>query len=64
MAAHKYKIGQMVEFKPVRTAVPASAAPYKIIRLMPVEGVDVLYRIKAPSESYERIAKETELTRR
>ena len=64
MAAHKFKIGQAVDFAPSRQSMPASAREYKIIRLMPAEGIDNLYRIKCAVEPFERIARERELTRR
>ena len=64
MPAHKFKVGQAVDFAPSRQSMPASAREYKIIRLMPAEGLDNLYRIKCPVEPFERIARERELTRR
>jgi hypothetical protein len=42
----------------------ASARVYKILRLLPAEGSDLLYRIKAVGEAFERVAKERELSRR
>jgi len=64
MATHKFQVGQVVDFAPSRQSMPASAREYKIIRLMPAEGADNLYRIKCSVEPYERIARERELTRR
>lgn len=64
MAAHKFKIGQMVEFQPLRSGLPASSRDYKIVRLQPLEAGDPLYRIKSSNEAFERIAKETELKSR
>jgi hypothetical protein len=61
--AHKYKTGQMVDFAPGRTTMTASAQRYEIVRQLPVEGGEYLYRIKCKSETFERIAKESELTR-
>jgi hypothetical protein len=60
----KFKVGQLVEFRPVRASLPASSREYKILRLLPREGVEQQYRIKSVSEIYERIAKESELSRR
>jgi hypothetical protein len=34
------------------------------MRLLPREGVDILYRIKSPTEAFQRVAKEQDLTRR
>jgi hypothetical protein len=60
----KFKVGQLVEFRPVRASLPASSREYKILRLLPREGIEQEYRIKSASEIYERIAKESELSRR
>jgi hypothetical protein len=59
----KFKVGQMVDFVPGNRAVPASARSYKILRVMPNEGGEQLYRIKTVAEAYERVARESELLR-
>ena len=59
---HKYKVGQAVDLRPGRWGFPASSREYKILRLLPVEGGELLYRIKSNAETCERIAKESELT--
>ena len=61
MTTHKYKVGQPVDFRPSRGAMPASSRAYKIVRLLPPEGEDLLYRIKSIGEPFDRIAKEREL---
>jgi hypothetical protein len=61
MASHKFKVGQMVDFTPSQMGVLASARGYKILRLLPQENGQRLYRIKTIAEAYERIAKESEL---
>lgn len=61
MANHKFKVGQMVDFMPSRAGVPASIRGYTIVRLLPLEGGERLYRIKTIAEAFERIAKESEL---
>ncbi|MFN3745817.1 MAG: hypothetical protein ACK4TL_14030 [Hyphomicrobiaceae bacterium] len=62
MAAHKFKVGQTVDFSPGRGTMYASSRLYKIIRLMPPEDGQFLYRIKASSEAFERVAKESDLS--
>lgn len=64
MSQHKYKVGQMVDYQPNRMGMPGASRGYKVLRLLPLEGGDLLYRIKSPSESFERVAKEQDLTRR
>jgi hypothetical protein len=63
MPRHRYKVGQAVDFTPGgRWGLPASAREYKVLRLLPSEGGDLLYRIKSSAETFERVAKERELT--
>jgi hypothetical protein len=57
MSHHKYTVGQAVDFTPGRWE-------YKIIRLLPIEGGHLLYRIKSAVETFERVAKESELAPR
>jgi hypothetical protein len=64
MTSHKYKVGQSVEFRPSRSAMSTSSAVYKVVRLLPLEGQDPLYRIKSVAEPFERVAKEHELSSR
>lgn len=59
----KFKVGQMVDFVPSQRGLAASARSYKIMRLLPTEGGERLYRIKTIAEAFERIARESELLR-
>ena len=61
MTSHKFKVGQLVDFVPSRAGVPASVRAYKVLRLLPQDGGERLYRIKTIAEAFERIAKESEL---
>jgi hypothetical protein len=63
MSSHKYKVGQMVDLIPSNIGVTSSRRGYKILRLLPREGGQHLYRIKTIAEAFERIAKENELVR-
>jgi hypothetical protein len=64
MAHHKYKVGQLVDFSPSRSGVPTSGRQYEVVRLLPVEAGQLLYRIKSKAETFERMARESELSRR
>jgi len=61
MPRHRFKIGQFVNFTPGRLAMPASGGEYKVVRLLPFESGDLLYRIKSSAETFERVAREGEL---
>jgi hypothetical protein len=64
MARHKYKVGQLVDFAPSRSGMPTSGRQYEVLRLLPVESGEFLYRVKSKAETFERVAKESELSRR
>lgn len=61
MAVHKFKVGQTVDFSPRRGTV-SGAGRYKIVKLMPPEDGQFLYRIKGSSEPFERVAREPDLS--
>lgn len=64
MTRHRFKVGQLVDFAPPRSGVPTAGRQYEIIRLLPVESGELLYRVKSKGEAFERVAKERELSRR
>jgi len=57
----KFSVGQMVDFLPSNSAVPASVRSYRVLRILPRDSGEQLYRIKTIAEAFERIAKESEL---
>jgi hypothetical protein len=62
--AHKFNIGQIVEFES-RGLRASVLAPYEIRRLVPAtdrDPDDPCYRIKSIAEKHERVAPESELT--
>ena len=61
MSNHKYRLGQMVDLVPSTFGVTSSGRAYKVLRLLPREGGQYLYRIKTIAEACERIARESEL---
>jgi hypothetical protein len=44
--------------------MPTPGRQYEVVRLLPAEGGEFLYRVKSKSETFERVAKESELARR
>jgi hypothetical protein len=64
MAHHKFKVGQLVDFAPARPGMPTAGRPYEVIRLLPAEAGEFLYRVKSKGETFERMARESELSRR
>ena len=68
MSAHKFKIGQFVNYSPRRPSglgVPRSDHPtgaYQITQLMPPLGDEPQYRIKREKEGHLRSAMESELS--
>jgi hypothetical protein len=60
---HKFKVGQLVNYS-AKVGVRTSPSGYKIVRLLPTEGGQYLYRIKSADETFERVAREQELAQR
>ena len=67
MTEHKFKIGQLVYFHhkgAVRLQLDAVPGPYKITKRLPAaEDGEFQYEIRNTLEEYNRIARESELTR-
>lgn len=64
MPRAKFRVGQVVDFRPMRASLPSSAREYKILKLLPNEGREQEYRIKTATESFERVVRESELSPR
>ena len=60
---HRFQAGQRVTIATRTGFNNAARGVYKIIRLLPPEGGDNLYRIKSELEQHERVAPESQLTR-
>ena len=67
VSEHKFKIGQLVYFHPKRAVRPqldAVPGPYQITKRLPAaEDGEFQYEIRSNLEEYNRIARESELTR-
>jgi len=61
---HKFRVGETVEFKPGRMGFPAASRECTIVRLLPTEGGNQLYRIKCVTEAFERVVPEGQLAER
>jgi len=62
MAAHKFKLGELVDLVQTPHSFAASG-PYEVVRLLPEAGRDPQYGIKSRHDEHERVVKESELTR-
>lgn len=63
MQAHKFKIGQSVNFSSGPFGRGGANGIYTVTRLLPLEGDDYQYRIKSADEPHERVVKESQLDR-
>ena len=65
MSKHRYKIGQLVYFRPNRAGgIEPALGPYQITRLLPAGEDGVFqYEIRSTLEEYDRVARENELVR-
>jgi hypothetical protein len=58
--AHRFAVGQRVYVKPSLTNTATGS--YKVLRHMPAEGEENIYRVKNDTEPYERVVRESQLT--
>jgi hypothetical protein len=62
MAAHKFKLGELVEL--ARTSgIYAGPGPYEIVRLLPEVDGEPQYRVRGRHEDHERMVKQSGLKR-
>ena len=60
---HKFKIGAVVNYRPVDRMISAPRGTYIVTGLKPaLDGQPPEYRIRNPSEDFERVAREIELS--
>jgi hypothetical protein len=63
--SHKFKIGEIVNYRPRDRMLNAARGTYTVSGLMPaIEDKQPEYRIRHFSEDFERVALESELTAR
>jgi hypothetical protein len=60
--AHKFKIGDAVNYRPGRRAPSAASGVYSVTGLLPVMDGHPEYRIKHFNEEFERVVQEYELS--
>jgi hypothetical protein len=60
MAAHKFKVGQLVTLHSNRHGV--FAEQFEVVRLLPPANGDFQYRIKSTKDGHERAVVESELS--
>ena len=64
MPGYKFSVGQTLDFKPSRMGFPAANRECTIVRQLPIEGGNRLYRIKCTAEAFERVVSEVQLAER
>jgi hypothetical protein len=62
MTYHKFKVGQTVNVIPNRLDKHLPGGAYVVVRLLPIEGVDVRYRVKNAHDGHERVVHEDQLS--
>jgi hypothetical protein len=58
---HKFAVGQEVEFLPGRMDFNVPRGIYTIVRQLPMEANDYLYRVKNVRDGHERVMRESQL---
>jgi hypothetical protein len=59
----KYTVGENVRFTASAVSRPGAIGTYTVLRVLPLEGEEQHYRIKHSGETYERVARESQLDR-
>jgi hypothetical protein len=59
--AHKFKVGQLVHFVPGKDSRAGGGQAYQIVKCLPRGDGQYQYRIKSKAETFERMARESEL---
>ena len=63
MTEHRFRIGQKVQLTRGSLNRSAAAGEYQIVRRLPYENGEYLYRVKSSREDHERVVKESEIDR-
>jgi hypothetical protein len=59
----KFKTGQQVRFTSNTIGRPGSSSIYSVVKILPREHEEQLYRIRSSAEPHERVARESQLER-
>ena len=59
---HKFKVGQTVNLIPNRLDRHLPGGAYTVQRLLPIEGVDIRYRVRNAQDGHERVVLEGQLS--
>jgi hypothetical protein len=62
MANHKFKVGDTVNLIPNRLDRHLPSGAYTILRLLPIEGLDIRYRVRNVRDGHERVVLEGQLS--
>ena len=57
----RYEVGESVRYTASAVSKPGASGIYTVVRVMPREGDEQHYRIKHQGETYERVARESQL---
>ncbi len=61
--AHRYGVGQKIEFLPGKLDGAAPGGTYTVVRCMPNDGKDREYRVKNARDGHERVVRESQIQR-
>jgi hypothetical protein len=61
MAAHLFKVGDIVSMAPTFLLQTATSQLYEVVRLLPEGEGELQYRVKGLSEPLERMVRESQL---
>jgi len=64
MIQYKFNAGQSVDLHFPKGSYQAAPGPYSVVRRLPSNGRENLYRLKSDSDGHERVAVESEMSSR
>jgi hypothetical protein len=62
MPSHKFHVGEIVTMRPA-TSLNIPGGAYVVTKCLPDSGAEPEYRIRSENEPYERVARQSELTK-
>ncbi len=59
---HRFTVGQNVEFLPGELHASMGHGTFKVMQLLPNDGVDREYRVRSLHDGHERVVRESQLS--
>jgi len=61
ITSHKYEVGHVVNFTPGKSNPEAMSGSFEVLRHLPYDGSENLYRVRCVADGHERVVRESQL---